>query len=193
MKHTMSTSSAQNSAARCLVMVALTAMLAACATLEPASVEEQQEALTLIDRGTMLLREHQLDEAEAAFDVAWQLSRLPAALDGLGCVAFQRERYGEAEQIFARVYKLDPSYSNALMNLAQVYEQTGRVALAEGLYERGLAADPRHFRARNNLAVLMVERGEGGELAVQRAREELLRARAVIDHPILNENLRQLE
>ncbi len=187
-----STSLVRNPAGNLLIPL-LTIALVACSAVQPVSVDEQQEALALVDKGTLLLRERVLDEAEAAFDVAWQLAKLPAALDGLGCVAFGRENYTAAEQIFAKVYELDPSYTNALVNLAQVYERTGRVALAEGLYQRGLVADPRHFRARNNLAVLIVEHGGDGDRTTRKAREELLRARAVIDHPILEENLRQLE
>ena len=180
-------------AARPLVAAALAGLIAGCAATSERTVMEEQEALALIDRGTLHLRGGRADEAQAAFDVAWELTQKPAALDGLGCVAFLRGDYLAAERIFNQVLQLDPAYSDALMNLAAVYERTERPFLAEQLYARGLDHDPQHFRARNNLAVLLAERAAARPALKEEARMELLRARELVKHPVIDENLRQLE
>ena len=152
--------------------------------------EQQREALQQIDNGTLLLRERKLSEAEAAFSLSADLEPSAAALDGLGCVAFLKQDYSAAQAYFVAAYEFDQDYSNALANLALLYDTQGLEPEAEILYLRAIADSPEHFRARNNYAGLLMQ--IAGTAASKEATAELRKAAALVDHPIINANLEQL-
>ena len=169
---------------------ALIVLFGACAPIvEPGlPLERTRRAQELVDSGTMLMRAKRLDEARAAFTLSHELLPTPAAVDGLGCVAFLEGDVRRAEKLFVKANQMEPNYVNALANLALLYEIDGRSELAERLYRRALGADPENFRARNNFAGLLAEtRGR------TTARAELLKAQSVIEHPVVLDNLEKLE
>lgn len=137
----------------------------------------------LIDYGTIALRAGDLPRAKGAFEAAWGVFPSPESLDGLGCVAFLKGEFIEAEELFMRAVSLDESYADAIGNLALLYETLGMKEKARLLYEKGIRADPINFKARNNYGALLTESGDadlgGGEI---------LRAEALSRHPLIIEN-----
>jgi tetratricopeptide (TPR) repeat protein len=140
----------------------------------------------LIDRGTAFLRLARLDEAEAAFRVAFELSETPQALDGLGCVAYRRGNFAVAIKLFRRAFEADRSYVTPLANLARLYDDAGEGELAQKLYAYVLAATPSDVAARNNQSALFFDIGDR-----ENAREALLMAQAVNDTEVVRANLKR--
>jgi len=168
----------------------LTLMLLGCTIGNVPSSIAQRQAMELVDQGTQYLRQADLDRAEAAFSVAYQLHRSSAALDGLGCVSFLRGDAVQAEKLFIQAYQADESYYNSLANLALLYESRGLYSQARATYRLAIREDPANFRARNNLAGLMFE-GRNSERRA--ARHQLLKAQALARHPLIEKNLVKLE
>jgi tetratricopeptide (TPR) repeat protein len=140
--------------------------------------------------GALELEQGRLEAAERWFGLALEVEQLPAALDGLGCLAFRRQNYSQARRYFEAAIALDESYYQALANLAQVEEHDGNHQRALELYARVLEQRPTHVAARNNLAVLLEEQGK---LTVSELREELLRANLIEYQPIVIENIQKVE
>lgn len=176
---------------RYLVLVVMGMTLSGCAVQQPVPFrpEEHLRSLELVDQGVAFMRAGRLDEAEAAFRVAVQLSNIPNAYDGLGSVAFLRGNFSRAEKLFLQAYEQDSEYVHSLGNLALLYEFAGEKALAEQLYQRAIEEDPENFRVRNNFAVFVYEHYRGEDMR-GRARRELLGAKALADHPAIEKNLR---
>jgi Tfp pilus assembly protein PilF len=149
------------------------------------------KATELIDRATLLLREGMLGEAQAGYEVAVSVMQLPAAYDGLGSVAFRRKDYSEAAKYFWKAYELDSDYSHVLANLALLYEVTGNRERANELYIRAVKENPDYALVRNNYAVFLAYDFEYEPNADQ-AYAELQRARVLAQHPVIEDNLKQL-
>lgn len=152
-------------------------------------IEEHQRAVTLVDQGTLQLRQGELEGAQASFEMAIQLGGLAQALDGLGCVALLRGEFKLAEEYFLAAYERDSTYDNPLANLALLYDLTGRRPEAEKLYLKALGQDPMNIPTRGNFYSFISDSLIGREAE---ARRGLLHAQALGDHPILRENLRRL-
>ena len=112
-------------------------------------------------------------------------------MDGLGAVAFLRGDYTLAQRYFVQAYQSAPDYSEALANLARLYEAMGYDQQAQLLYLRAIAENPADFRARNNLAGYIYTHGSVD--ALPRAHQELLKAQALSDHPLIESNLSKVE
>jgi len=149
--------------------------------------ERVREGRSFIDHGTIELRRGRLAEAEAAYRIALELTPTAAALDGLGCVAFLRGDLAGAQTFFERAIATEPGYSQALGNVALLYEAKGDIVRAEAFYRAALGAEPRNFRARNNYAAFL-RRGNDRTL-LEDTRAELLKANAVARHPAIEANL----
>jgi len=154
------------------------------------SITQQQRALELIDQGALHLRQGELDRAKAAFTVAKNLAPLPQALDGLGAAAFLAGDYAAAQRYFVGAYKLDPSYSEALANLAILYEALEFTKEAQILYRRAISENPENYRARNNFAASLYDHNK---IELNEVRSELLRAEALVQHPLILDNLKIIE
>lgn len=165
--------------------------LVGCALERPIGVDDQHEVLRLIDQGTLYLRSEDLENAEASFKVASEIMESAAVYDGLGCVALLKGYYHDAEGYFWRAYEIDSTYNNSLGNLALLYEITGRTAKAKELYARSLMEDPKNFRARNNYAGFLADKG--GIADSKQAISELMKARMLAQHPLILDNIEQLQ
>ena len=163
--------------------------LGGCVITKPSTQPgSQQLGLELIDQGTVWLRAGELDRASGAYETAWQLAKLPAALDGMGCVAFRRGDARQAEALFIQAYQADHSYSAALANLALLYKQHGLSDAAKRLYIEAVQRNPKNYRARNNFGVLLSDI----DTSAHAAKAELLRAAALKRDPLIESNLRSI-
>lgn len=167
----------------------LTLAFSSCVAPQGPDIEQERQALALVDKGTWYLRQGNLEQAQAAFEVANQIALSAQAYDGLGSVAMLQDQYKSAEIYFKRALQIDPNYTEALGNLALLYDQWQRTALASRYYSLALKADPANFRVRNNQAVFELEQGGGRS----RAKHALFSAKALFDHPIIEKNLLVLE
>lgn len=154
----------------------------------PASSENVAKAAELVDRGVIFLRGGQLEEAQASFEAASEIGQIPAALDGLGCIAFLRGEPEVAIKLFEAAYN-QGSYPMALANLAVVHESLGNLTFADTLYRRAIAEDPKNYRARGNFSVFMAEYLDEKE----EARKELLKAKVIESNPLLVHNQRVMD
>jgi tetratricopeptide (TPR) repeat protein len=100
----------------------------------------------------MLRPETSPSRARTAYDVYVQASSLdedPAT-------------YDQAEELYARAIRLDPSLAIAYTNLGNIRFRRGDEAAAETLYRRAIEVDPRQPEAHYNLGYVMLERGDSG-------------------------------
>lgn len=160
-----------------------------CTPRSQVSPERRRMALQLVDRGTLLMREQRFQEAEAAFQTAYELAPLAAALDGQGCSAFHAGDLIGAERLFRQAYSMDVNYDEALANLGLVLALQGRTEEASEAYRRYLVRRPEAAHVRNNLMVLEYERGE----ATMKVVSELRKASLLTNHGVIADNLRTLE
>lgn len=160
-----------------------------CLPVQPPLGPEHQKALQLIDQGTRQLRQEELQKAQASYQLAYDLAKLPQGLDGLGCVALARGEYGLAEGYFKSALARDPYYETANANLALLYDLTGREREAQQYYRKILAAQPLNSRARGNFGAFLADTVGGHEFEGQ---QELLRAQALENSPLIEENLRRI-
>lgn len=168
----------------CSVGLAAAFLLGGCFPLrEPFRPERYQQAMELVDKGTLLLRAERFQEAKAAFTVASEISPLPQAFDGIGCAALGLGELEEAERYFWEAFRRDPNYWYALGNLALLYRRAGENETATALLIEVVSNMPDDFQVRNNFGVQLAEQSERG-----RALEELRKARALLDHPLVRRN-----
>jgi Flp pilus assembly protein TadD len=171
-----------------VVVMASLLLLAGCALKSPIPEARHQQALELVDQGTLLLRDRRLDEAEASFSLAYDVAPLAAALDGQGCVAFLRGEWDRAEHFFREAYMADEEYDKAAANLALVLDAQGKPEQAREWYKWYLARHPEDAAVRNNMAALEIDEGSDKNLILQ----ELLRAAAISRHDIIMDNITRL-
>lgn len=160
-----------------VTIIFLLISLSGCFAGRAPSPQELHEASMLVDYAVEHLREGNLEQAEATFQVAYELAGLAAAIDGLGCVAYMREDYARAESLFWQAYDMDATYDTSLSNLALLYEVQGRKKEAFELYQKALSADPKNHRLRNNYAGFLYE-NNGAKAQVL---GELLKAEALFN------------
>jgi len=87
------------------------------------------------------------------------------ALNGLGLLAIDGDRPGDAVKSFERAAALDSNNASYWTNLGNARRATGDRAGAEQAYRRALDADGRTADAANGLGVLLVEAGRPAEAA----------------------------
>lgn len=144
----------------------------------------------LIDQGVAAMRLNKLEDAEASFQAAYEIHNTPAAVDGLGCVALRRKDYQKAIEYFKVAYDMDAKYTRALGNLALAYELSGDRESAEATYKRAIYENPADYRARGNFGGLLLDLGSEKDL--ERAHAELVKAYAIVPHPVIKQNLKEV-
>ncbi len=163
-----------------------------CAAVTPTPPTASQEtAGRLVDQGVQAMRDGRLDDADASFQAAYEIANFPAAIDGLGCVALRRKQYDRAIELFKSAYEIDNEYTRALGNLALAYELNGDRELAEATYKQAIYEDPEDFRARGNYGGMLIDFGTAAD--IERAKKELMKAYAIVPHPVIEQNLKEVK
>lgn len=163
-----------------------------CAVPPAFDIGRLHDARGLIDTATTALRSGDLAAADAAYALSEEIAPSPASIDGRGCAAFLRGDGARAEQYFKTAIARDPAYSEAYGNAAILYEVRGDNRTAEEYYRAALVIEPRNARARTNYAAFL-DAGKGSTLvSASSVRAELLKARALLDHPIVEHDINRL-
>ncbi|HSY23453.1 MAG TPA: tetratricopeptide repeat protein [Polyangiaceae bacterium] len=98
----------------------------------------------------MLRPESGSARAQTAYDLYVQASALDENVS----------TYDQAEELYSRAIKLDPSLAIAYTNLGNIRFRRGDEPGAEQLYRRAIEIDPHQPEAHYNLGYVMLERGE---------------------------------
>ena len=157
-------------------------------SVRPVTLGDQQKSLVLIDQGTQNLRLGKLEEARAAFELAKQLNGAPAAIDGLGCIAFLRGDFSIAKEYFLQAYSIDDTYIESRSHLALLYDYLGHKNESEIVYKRAMKHQPDNPLARNNYGAFLEN-----DMRASAASEEFYKAFALLPHPVIDSNVRVVE
>ncbi len=110
--------------------------------------------------GATHLRLNNLDEAQKSFEKAHALSpNFPGVNFYLGVVFNQRHDHENAIKYLLTAIEEDPDNASAMGTLASVYDEAGRHAASDSLYERALQLEPENATLLNNYAYSLSERG----------------------------------
>jgi eukaryotic-like serine/threonine-protein kinase len=120
---------------------------------EPAESQDRaQRAAAALEEGQQLLRRRQLGPARAAFEHALELvPASPEAQAGLGRIAFEEGRYGDAVTRLERALRGRPGDAGLRVALGSAYLRNGDRAHAIEQWQRVLATDPDNAAARRAL------------------------------------------
>ena len=103
-----------------------------------------------------------LDEAEAAYkELLTKVPSIPEIHYNLGFIYSQRKDWANAEASFQKAMELKPDYSDAMVSLARVYQDSGQAQKAVDLMAKGAGSgDP---KAQFNLGIMMMNQGKDEE------------------------------
>jgi Flp pilus assembly protein TadD len=153
-------------------------------------VQRQMRAEELIGEGVLFLRQNRLEEAEASFVLSISLIPSAGATDGLGCVAFRRGDFRQAEKLFLRAIALEHGYFAAYSNLGLLYDTVGDFELARKYYRAALELQPDDSQTRVNYGVLLANWAD--PVFREEAAKEFVRAAVAGSNETAPENFRRL-
>ncbi len=117
-----------------------------------------------ITEGETLFQEGRIDEARAHFErIADQLPEDKQAHNNLGVIAFSEFQYGKAAGYFARAIKIDPFFREAIINLCEVFKETGKMESARNLLEVAVVKYPED----SELLILLEQARRAGNASVE--------------------------
>jgi tetratricopeptide (TPR) repeat protein len=107
----------------------------------PGGAAEMQAAF---EKATTLARDGKTDESIAAYqEFIGKYPTIPEAYFNIGLMYKQKQDWANAEASFKKALELRPGYSDASLNLARVYEQSGQKEKAQELMANAGAGDPK--------------------------------------------------
>ncbi len=148
------------------------------------------EAQEYVEKGAVLLQLEDLDGAKAAFEIAYDIAPIAAAVDGIGCVAFLKDEKNEARKLFLEAIRINPEYAESYGNLALLYESQGKLRQALSTYREAIEKNPKNYKIRNNFATFIAEYNIEGK---DKALYELKKAESIASHAFISENIKILE
>ncbi len=133
----------------------------AIAAYDSALKREPDHARALNNRGAALLTLARYEDAGAAFEAALRAdSRSPQAWNNRGNLMLATQRPEAAIACYERALALRPDYLDALIGRAGAKKQLQCFDEALAGLDAALALEPRSDHARNNKAVLLLQRGD---------------------------------
>jgi len=152
---------------RTLILLSIMLAFSSCAPKKPpVSMDEElrrsNQVTELISASVKFLRNENptsYNRAEAALELAREMKpHDPRVLDGLGCVAWRRKEFELAEHFFKRALEEDANYDRAYIHLALLAEHNNQPDVALQLLLKAIALNPDSYRARNNMAGIIIDR-----------------------------------
>lgn len=103
-----------------------------------------------------------LDEAEAAYkELLTKAPSIPEIHYNLAFVYSQKKDWANAEASFQKALELKPDYSDAMVSLARVYQESGQAQKAVDLMAKGAGSGD--AKAQFNLGIMMMNAGKEEE------------------------------
>lgn len=103
-----------------------------------------------------------LDEAEAAYkELLTKVPSIPEIHYNLGFVYSQKKDWANSEASFQKALELKPDYSDAMVSLARVYQDSGQAQKAVDLMAKGAGSGD--AKAQFNLGIMMMNAGKDEE------------------------------
>lgn len=103
-----------------------------------------------------------LDEAEAAYkELLTKVPSIPEIHYNLAFVYSQKKDWANAEASFQKALELKPDYSDAMVSLARVYQESGQAQKAVDLMAKGAGSGD--AKAQFNLGIMMMNAGKDEE------------------------------
>ena len=125
--------------------------------------------------GRYNIADHKFDDAQAAFQKAIEMDNsLLASYSNLAELYVLQGKMDLAVREYEAILSKNPKFIPAMMVLGILHEQNKDPDKAASLYKNALAINPRFAPAANNLAWIMITRGENSDVALayaQTARE----------------------
>lgn len=122
--------------------------------------EFRASATALVTEGSRLKNIGQGERAEQLYRQALALHPYHlGALNNLGNLMCERERYSESLAFFDQALALDPSFVEGITNRGALFQVQGELEMARQAYEQALALDPDHLNAHINLAGVYKQQG----------------------------------
>jgi tetratricopeptide (TPR) repeat protein len=148
---------------RTVMLVAATAVVLICASLSHAQSENWHDSKTLFDY-TLSVNPHSLAAdyvlgkitAAAGFQEA-AAAKSPAELSAADARLYQAIQYD------SQALRTDPTFSEVLFNLANLYERTGHLEAAVDTYERAVHGQAATAQQWNNLGIALTQLGRADE------------------------------
>lgn len=111
----------------------------------------------------------------AAAEREWTLALGPGqpsavTLNDLGLVRKNQKRYSEAADLFDQAIRLRPKYMAPYKNLAEMYEEMGRLEDADRQYRQAVSLAPLDVNAHNRYGHFLLQQGRNSEAREQFAR-----------------------
>lgn len=125
---------------------------------------QDPNTVQVFERIATLIRDNRLPEAEKDLAAVLRVSPdLPVALNLLGTIRAKQRRLLEAENLFLRATRKDPSFNGARMNLVYLYliKQEHEKSIAQ--LRQILATEPEHSEAAEKLAEVLLADGRVDE------------------------------
>jgi len=129
---------------------------------KPKAKKAQQLSLSdALFRAVQLHGSGQLLQAEELYRQV--LKSVPGQVDALHClglIAFQRQRFGQAENLILQAIGREPNVPEFHCNLGQVYRNQGKLDEAMGCYRKAIELKPDYAEALSHLGGALYELGD---------------------------------
>ncbi|RMF92401.1 MAG: tetratricopeptide repeat protein, partial [Candidatus Schekmanbacteria bacterium] len=143
---------------------------------QDAAKKSPLKARPLINLGTALLENYELDKAAQCFKKVIQIkSDSVEAYLNLGLINILKRDYGNAYRLFKKAESINPKDANVHMNLGNFFRDTGDFQKAVAEYKKAIALDDTLNDAYGNLGIVYSRIGK-----MREAEEELKKA-AMLD------------
>ncbi|MFC0157346.1 hypothetical protein CDZ97_07225 [Mameliella alba] len=143
------------------------------ALLQDVVAHQPDDAVALVDLGTLLAQAGRMEEAREQFEAAVEAApNYALAQANLGAALVLAKDYARAIPRLERAIALDGSVLDLHLNLAQAYLRTGNIQHSVDALFRALAVDPNAIAVHVNLAAALYRR-ERHETAEHHARRAI--------------------
>ena len=143
---------------------AVLASCALCLICSPVFSRQDINTVQAFERIAALIRDNHLPEAEKDLTAVLRVSpELPVALNLLGTIRAKQGRLLEAENLFLRAKRKDPTFNGARMNLVYLYLIKRQPEKSIAQLREVLAIEPEHVEAVEKLAELLLSEGRVDE------------------------------
>jgi len=119
--------------------------------------------LALLAKGTVLVKEGKLREAESSFKGALGIRTSPNALMSLGVVAARQAHYQEAKSYYRKALAEDPRYAGAYLNWGAVLLRDSKSVDAVETYRQARYLQPENDVALKGLVLSLLKDGRVDE------------------------------